>query len=439
MKKDSFIIGGLGGTKKKLSGTIPVYGAKNVILKVMASSILFDGPITLTNSPQIEDVKRMGELLTDMGAYVSFPRTNEIVIDTRTIKSGKLPEEIAGKFRASIVTTGPLVARFGKTSFPFPGGCVIGERPFDVFLSAYEALGSKVSQRKDIFTITARRLKGTDIFFRVPSVTGTETVMMAAVLARGKTVLRNCAMEPEIQSLAEFLNKHGAKIKGAGTHTITIEGRDGELLHAKRPQPVYKAIPDRIETASFMILGALTGEKLTISNCNPEHVQSVTNALEQIGVDIQVHPNSITVSSKNIKRYKAIDIKTHEYPGFPTDAQSPMVILLTQCTGQSTIFETMYEGRLNYMYDLQCMDAHVRELDAHRAEINGPRDLRGRELDGPDLRTGFAFIIAGIIARGTSIINNVYYVDRGYADVELRLKNIGVDIVRVTVPGTEKT
>jgi len=431
MNKDSFVINGIGGTRKKLIGEIPVYGAKNAILKVMAGSLLFDGPITMTNSPLIADVERMGELLTEMGGYVSFPRKHEIVIDTREIADGKLPADIAGKFRSSIVCTGPLLSRFGKVTFPFPGGCVIGERPFDVFLSAYEALGAKVSQRGETFTISARKLTGADIFFKVPSVTGTETIMMAATLAHGTTVLENCAMEPEIESLANFLNKHGAKIKGAGTSTITIEGRAGQLLDAKRPQPVYEAIPDRIETASFLILGALAAKSLKITGCNPKHVQSTIGLLQEAGVQVKVNTVSIEVSNKNIKKYKAVDVKTHEYPGFPTDAQSPMTILLTQCEGQSNIFETIYEGRLNYLYDLKRMGAKVKELDSHRAEIYGARALKGRELDGPDLRTGFAFIIAGIIATGKSTINNVYYVDRGYADVEKRLANIGVDITRI--------
>ena len=335
--------------------------------------------------------------------------------------------------RGSIALTGPLLARYGKVSFPHPGGCVIGERPIDIYLNAFEKMGAKVTEKNGMYVISvgkSKKLKGTEIFFPKISHVATETIMLAAVLAKGKTVLKNCALEPEIKDIADFLNSCGAKIKGAGTSTIEITGTS--LLKAGKK--VYKTLPDRIEAGSFLILGALASDDLEITNCNPEHIEALINILKESGVPIEEKRNSVTIKGngkiKN-KDFKCIDIKTHEYPGFPTDLQSPMAIYLTQVNGSSLLFETIFEGRLNYTNDLVEMGADITMWDPHRVMIKGPKQLKGKELVGPDLRAEFAFFMAAIVATGESVINNVRYIDRGYERIEERLGGIGVDIIRI--------
>jgi UDP-N-acetylglucosamine 1-carboxyvinyltransferase len=426
--KEKFIIQGLSG-EKKLSGEIVVNGAKNAVLKAMAASLLFSDELVLKNVPDIEDVLRMEELLEALGVHVEKNK------DTRKLTCGKkilpdMPADISKRFRASIVASGPLLARLGKISFPHPGGCVIGARPIDLFLEGFQKMGAVIQEKDGAYIIEAKKgLRGTDIFFRNQSVTATETFMMAALLAKGKTVLRNCAMEPEIVSLAEFLIECGAKIKGIGTTTLEIVG--GAKLQAKGK--AYQTPPDRMETGSFLILGALAAKDLLIKNCDPEHVQSLLEMLEYSGVKIEVGKKSIRVlggSYKNTK-LRALQVKTHEYPGFPTDIQSPMTVFLTQTVGESHVFETIFEGRLNYVSELVRMGADITMWDANRVMVKGMTPLKGRELESPDIRTGYAFVIAGIIAHGETVIHNVYYIDRGYATIEKRLQKIGVQIVRV--------
>lgn len=426
--KEKFIIQGLGG-EKALSGEISVNGAKNAVLKAMAASFLFADEVVLKNVPDIEDVSRMEELLEALGVEVEKNK------DTRKLKCGKnilsgMPTEISKRFRASIVVSGPLLARLGKISFPHPGGCVIGARPIDLFLEGFQKMGATVQEKDGAYFVEAKNgLKGTEIFFRNQSVGATETFMMAAVLAKGKTVLKNCAMEPEITSLAEFLIACGAKIKGAGTTTIEVVG--GAKLRACGK--AYQTPPDRLETGSFLILGALAAKDLLIKNCEPEHISALLEMLQYAGVKLEVGKKSVRVLGNDFSNadLRALNVKTHEYPGFSTDLQSPMVVLLTQALGESLVFETIFEGRLNYTAELVRMGADITMWDANRVMIKGPMPLKGRELESPDIRTGYAFVIAGIIARGETVIHNVYYIDRGYAMIEKRLQNIGVQITRV--------
>lgn len=426
--KDSFVINGLGG-RKILTGEVSIKGAKNAILKVLAASILFKDEVTVTNVPEIEDVKRAFEVLVELGAKVTKINFDTFKVDTTGINKTDISVDISKRMRSSIVFTGPLLARFGKVSFPYPGGCVIGKRPIDVFLSGFQKLGAEIKLDNDIYQIKiiGKKLKGTENFFRLQSPTGTETLMMAAVLAQGKTVLKNCALEPEILSLANFLNECGAKITGMGTPTITIEG--GSLLSGKNK--IYHTMPDRIEAGSFVILGALCAKDLTIKNCLPEHIESLINTLQSAGVNIEVGKNKIRVRSSNDRKNMALEIKTHEYPGFVTDLQAPMSIFLTQLDGESFIFETIYEGRLNYLETLAFMGAKVKILDSHRAIIYGKTALKGREMESPDLRAGLAYLLAAIVAEGQSIVHNAYYVDRGYENIEGRLSKLGVDIKRI--------
>jgi UDP-N-acetylglucosamine 1-carboxyvinyltransferase len=430
--KDKFKIKGLNG-KKTLSGKIRVNGAKNAILKVMASSVLFTDGFKMSNIPDIEDIKRMGELLNFLGANIKKIKDKEYIIDSSKIKETDLDREISEKMRGSIVLTGPLLARFGEVSFPVPGGCVIGARPIDFFVDGFEKMGAETEFKNNRYYIKTKKgkLKGALIFFKTPSVTATETFMMAGVLAEGKTVLKNVALEPEIKNLADFLISCGAKIKGAGTSTIEIQG--GKLLRGKNK--IYKAMPDRIETGSFLILGALCADNLEITHCNPEDIELLIYILKESGVPIEINKDTIKIKGnakiKN-KDFKGVNIKTKEYPGFPTDLQAPMVMFLTQATGDSLVFETIFEGRLNFVEDINRMGANILLMDPHRALIKGPTSLRGREVESPDLRGGLAFIIGGILAKGESIIDNVYLIDRGYERIEERLRDIGADIERIS-------
>ncbi len=429
--KEKFLIKGLGG-KKKLKGEISVRGSKNAVLPAMASSLLFKDDVSFSNVPVIEDVFRMIELMEELGGKISRNDNRAFKINTNSIKKFDLESDIAKKMRASIILSGPLLARFGKVSFPYPGGCVIGTRPIDLFLEGFQKMGAKVSEKSDRYHIRAPKegLKGAEIFFKVQSVTATESFILAGVLAKGKTVLKNCAMEPEVKSIADFLESCGAKIKGAGTPTIEIQG--GGLLSAKGKK--YKTIPDRLEAGSFLILGAMCADNLLIKDCNPSDLEILIEALRQSGVKIEAGNSTIKISGNSKHKnssFKALNIKTHEYPGFPTDLQAPMTVFLTQVSGESVIFETIFEGRLNYTEDLVKMGADIVMWDSHRVQVKGPAKLRGREVDGPDIRAGLAFVLAGIVAKGKSVINNAYYIDRGYERIEERLRDIGVDIKRI--------
>jgi len=430
VKQEIFKIKGLDG-RKTLKGSIQVGGAKNAALKAFASSLLFGDEIILKNVPNIEDVSRMVDILSSLGVRIVKKKSNSFVCSAGNFKEVTLENSLAKRLRASIVLTGPLLARKGKVSFPHPGGCVIGARPIDLFLDGFKKMSARVSEKNGQYHIMAPsgKLKGAEIFFKNQSVTGTETFMMAAVLAQGKTVIKNAAMEPEIANLAEFLNKCGANIKGAGTHTIEIFGTNGKLLSSRGKS--YTTLPDRIEAGSFLILAALAGKNITIKNCNPEHMESLIGILRDNGASIKTEKNSIMVLGDSNKKLKAVDIKTHEYPGFPTDLQAPMTVLLTQSDGESMVFETIFEGRLSYVEELARMGAQIKMMDPHRVLVHGPTPLKGKDLESPDLRAGLAFIIAGVVAKGQSLIHNVYNIDRGYEKVEERLRGLGVDIERV--------
>ncbi|MBI5400959.1 MAG: UDP-N-acetylglucosamine 1-carboxyvinyltransferase [Candidatus Yonathbacteria bacterium] len=425
---NTLIVKGFGG-ERKLHGTIKVTGAKNAALKAIAATVLFRDTVTLTNIPEINDIERMFELLKDMGAEVVKTKLGTYATSIPRGFSSDLSPAIAKRMRASIVVAGPVLARYGKVSFPHPGGCVIGARPLDLFVSGFEKMGATVTIKEDTYAFEAKGgLKGAEFFCKNQSVTVTETFMMAGVLAKGTTTIKNAAMEPEIAELANFLNKCGAKISGAGTPTITIKG--GKLLTGKGSS--YKTMPDRIEAGSFLVLGALSARELHITNCNPLHLESPIEILRRAGVAIETKKNEIIVRAPS--HLKPIDIKTHEYPGFPTDLQAPMTVLLTQADGESTVFETIFEGRLNYTEALAGMGAQITMMDPHRVLVRGKSELHGRKLESPDLRAGLAFVIAAIIAKGESVIHNVdTTIDRGYEDVEHRLQRIGVGIERVSI------
>lgn len=432
MKNDTFLIKGL-GNNKTLNGEIKVNGAKNAVLKAMASSILFSDSVSIENVPNTEDVNKMLTLLKQIGAKIR-QKGNRLSIDTKDIVSTDLNHEIAQSMRASVVLTGPILGRFGKVTFPSPGGCVIGPRPIDLFINAYEKMGAKVELKNDKYfmSVPKGKLKGAEIFFNIQTVGGTETLMMAAVLAEGKTILKNCAMEPEIVSIAEYLNSCGAQIRGAGTTTIEIIG--GKLLQSKGKS--YTTIPDRIEAGSFLILGALCANNLKITNCNPSHLEVTINILKEAGVPISITKDTIEIKDNGkIKNstFKSFNIRTHEYPGFPTDLQPLIATFLTQSSGKGLVFETIYEDRFKFIQNLMRLGANITSMNSREILIHGNVELKNNTnkiLDAYDIRAGFATVISALLAKGDSIIENVYYIDRGYENLEKRLNTIGANIKR---------
>lgn len=411
------IIGG-----KKLNGEIEVKGAKNAALKAVAAALLSKEKWTITNFPFIEDTNRILEMIEDLGVKVAR-RKNKVEIEARTIKKNNLDEDLTKKLRASIILAGPMLARTGRVEMYHPGGCVIGKRPIDMFLDGFKKMGAKLKQREDEFVLSAEGLEGARIFFPKISVTGTETMMMTAVLARGETILENAAMEPEIPMLAEFLNKCGAKIRGAGTPTIRIKGvkkiGGGKL----------DLIPDRIETGTFAILGALAGGKIRIKKCNPDHIRALLVNLEKAGVRIKEKKKELTVEGTG--KLRPVNLTTHEYPGFATDLQPPFTLLMTQAKGTSLIHDSIFDGRLMFTEALNLMGANVIMNDPHRVTVNGPAKLHGRKIASPDLRAGITLVMAGLIAKGKTRIENIYQIDRGYEKIEERLKKLGADIRRI--------
>lgn len=456
---DRFFIRGLAGTRE-LAGTIPVSGAKNAALKVMASALLFRDEVRMENVPEIEDVKRMSDLLADLGCKVApgmqtstrrgLKRGSPAFVKASvgghrlTIRCSdklrtELSPDISKRMRSSIVLAGPLLARFGEVSLPHPGGCVIGERPIDFFIDGFRALGATFTvggapnAKMYRFRVRGGKLRGAHIFLKNPSVTATETFLMAAVLAEGTTTIENAAIEPEIADLAAFLNRSGARIEGVGTSQLRIRGLAGSALLRARGA-VYTTMPDRIEAGSFIILGALCAKKLRVEGCEPRHLGALLDALSSAGVSLEVGKRHVTVRSTASRppRFRAVNIKTHEYPGFPTDLQAPMTVFLTQASGESLVFETIFEGRLNYAEALTGMGADITPMDPHRILVKGPAALRGKKLESPDLRAGLAFIIAAAAARGSSYIHNVYNIDRGYERIEERLSRVGLHIRRLS-------
>ncbi len=427
---ERFIVQGLEG-KRTLEGELQVLGAKNAVLPLLASAILFKDGIELSNVPLNEDVKRISEILEKMGVVVTVSNPGKLSINTKSIdEKGTIDRELAKKIRASIFLSGPALARFGRVTFPKPGGCVIGARPIDLFIENYEKMGATITTEGDEYVVTTDgKLKGCHIFFPLQSVSATETFLMAAVLAKGKTILENVACEPEVVALAEYLNACGAKIEGAGSSTITITGTG--LLSSKGE--IAQVIPDRIEAASFLILGALSAKQLKITHCRPSDMRVVIELLRKAGVDIEEGKNSLTVRNNPDKptQYQGFSFRTHEYPGVPTDIQPQLATFLTQAVGESPVFETIFEGRLNYTTELVRMGANILICDPHRAIVKGPTPLEAEQIDAPDIRAGFAYIIAALLAKGYTTIRNIYYIDRGHEAIESRLQAIGVDIRRV--------
>ncbi|OGZ32125.1 MAG: UDP-N-acetylglucosamine 1-carboxyvinyltransferase [Candidatus Niyogibacteria bacterium RIFCSPLOWO2_12_FULL_41_13] len=419
--------------KNPLQGEIEVRGSKNAVLKVFASSILFNKPILVKNAPLVSDVFKMGDLIKGLGGKIERQGERTFKIFGNKTDSFSLDKEISKHLRSSIVLLGPLLARFKKVNFVYPGGCVIGKRPIDFFLNGFSKMGAKIKENGESFAMSTKELKGAEIFFRERSVTATEALMMAAVSAKGKTILRNAAQEPEVKHLADFLADSGARIKGAGTSVIEIEGFGDKIFKGLNPREEKREFmtpSDRIEAGSFAVLGALLGKNLVIRKIIPEELSSVLACFDQIGIRYELGKNWLRISKAD--KIAGLNLKTEPYPGFPTDLQPIFAVLLTQAKGESLIFETVFEGRLEYINELNRMGAKIMLCDPHRIIINGPTSLKGREMESPDLRAGLAFTLSALIAEGKSVIHNIEHIDRGYEKIDERLQKIGAKIKRIS-------
>lgn len=416
-----FVING----DKKLGGSIAVNGSKNAALKLLSGALLSRGPVRLNNIPDVADVRNMIELMRDLGSHVSY-ENHTCTIKPSQLVTSELNTEIAKRLRASIMLVPPVLLQKGEVSFPHPGGCVIGERPIDLFLDGYRSFGATVVHTQKTYTVMGNNLHSARFVFPVISVQGTESLMMLASKVPGTSTLINAACEPDIVTLANFLNSCGAQIMGAGTPTIQIEGS----ANWPEKEAVFSNMPDRIEAGSFIILGIAASADLEITNVEPSHLEVPLAYLRAMGANLIVGTDTIRVMPNG--SFSPAHIKTHEYPGFPTDLQSPMVVLMTQATGQSIIHETIFEGRLAWTEELKRMGANILNVDNFRVAVTGPTPLRGRTAESLDIRAGMAYLIAGLIAQGTSVVNGIEKIDRGYERIEERLKTLGADIQRVS-------
>ena len=408
-----------------LKGRVSISGAKNSALPCMAAAILTADTITLHNIPYVRDIITMRRLLEDIGAHVLTPELRTHKISAANIEVMTAPYELVKTMRASVLALGPLLSRFGKARVSLPGGCAIGARPIDLHLAAFTKMGAEVFLEAGDVVARAPEggLTGGEIQFEKISVTATENVMMAAALARGKTVIHNAAREPEVRDLAELLNKMGGRVRGAGTPKIEIEGVE-RLSGAQ-----HTIIPDRIETGTFIIAGAITKGDLEIRDCNPEHCNRIIGKLRDVGVEIEeINQSTLRVTAG--KTIRAGDLRTEEYPGFATDMQAQYMTLMTQANGRSEIMETIFENRFMHASELQRMGARI-QVSHDKAVVEGPTKLIGARVQASDLRASASLVLAGLIAEGETTIDRVYHIDRGYEKIETKLKALGADIERV--------
>lgn len=403
---------------KKAEGEVTISGSKNASLPIIAASILNQGKTTLYNVPQIHDTQMMYEILRKLGAEV-VKKKNKVIIDTSKITKYEIPEELMRQMRSSVIFVGALVGRYGKVTFSYPGGCDIGTRPIDLHLKAFEKLGININKNYGNITCTCDRIVGEKIDLDFPSVGATENAILAAVLAEGKTTITNSAREPEIIDLQNLLNKMGAKIKGAGTDVIEIEG-------VKKLKDVsYNVMPDRIETGTFLCMAAMTGGNIKVKGVNQAHITPVIYKLEETGCKFDIEKNEIEIRAP--KRLKAVDIKTMPYPGFPTDMQSIFATSLTIAKGTSMIVENLFENRYRYTQELIRMGARI-TVEGKTAVVKGVRRLYGAKVKATDLRGGAALVMAGMVAKGETRIENIEYILRGYEKFDQKLRNLGIDI-----------
>ena len=416
---DKFVV--KGGTP--LRGEIATGGAKNSALPTLAATLLTDQPVILQRIPRVRDVRTMQRLLVDIGATAEVDGES-VRIQVRVVRSPEAPYELVKTMRASSLVLGPLVARAGRARVSLPGGCAIGARPINLHLAGLEQLGAQIQQAHGyVEAVAPQGLRGASIRFERITVTGTEDLLMAAVLARGETVLDNAAREPEVTDLAALLGKMGAKIEGAGTSTIRIEGVP--QLHGAE----HSIIPDRIEAGTFLVAGAITGGDLTITGCIPEHNGALITKLQAAGAQVtEVNASALRVRTAN--GLKSVDVTTEEYPGFPTDLQAQYMALMTQAEGIAIINETIFENRFMHAQEMARMGANIR-LEGHQAIVAGRKELTGAGVIASDLRASASLVLAALVARGETVIDRVYHIDRGYDKIEGKLAGVGAQIRRI--------
>lgn len=405
---------------KPLHGDVQISGAKNAALPVLASALLTEGTNTFHNVPDLMDIKTIKKLLASMGAQIDGEETVQINVDK--ITSHTAPYDLVKTMRASILVLGPLVARAGRARVSLPGGCAIGARPVNLHIKALEALGAEVELESGYIEARAKKLKGADIYFDLPTVTGTENVMMAATLAEGTTVLNNAACEPEIVNLADVLKGMGAKISGAGSDVITIEG-----VTSLKPTEA-SIIPDRIEAGTFMIAAGMTRGEINVIGCNPHHLEALITKLRDTGMKISPIKNGVKVSAG--KKINSVDIKTLPYPGFATDLQAQMMAYMTIGGGLSVISETVFENRFMHVSELLRMGADI-VIQGGNAIVRGVPKLRGAQTMATDLRASASLVLAALVAEGATEISRVYHIDRGYQTIEKKFSALGADIKRI--------
>ncbi len=406
---------------RKLSGEVSISGAKNAALPIIAAGLLCDGEHRIRNVPSLADVRTLGRILQHMG--VAFASTDhEIILDPSKVSEPEAPYDLVRTMRASVLVLGPLVARFGRARVSLPGGCAIGARPVNLHIAGLEKMGAKVAIEHGYIVAEAKRLRGAQIYFDIVTVTGTENLLMAAVLADGETVLENAAREPEVVDLANALIAMGARIEGAGTDVIRVRG-------VERLRPLdHTVVPDRIETGTFVIAAAITGGNVTIRSCRPEHIDALLSKVSEAGAAVSVGEGSITVTGESPIR--PVNVKTLPYPGFPTDMQAQFMSLMTLAQGTSIINETIFENRFTHVAELRRMGADIQH-DGRTAVVKGVPRLSGAPVMATDLRASASLILAGLAAEGTTVVSRIYHLDRGYENIEGKLSALGADIKRV--------
>jgi len=406
-----------------LDGEVRISGAKNAALPILAGALLADGPVTIGNVPHLQDVTTMINLLGRMGASVTVDERMRVEVDPRTTKETFAPYELVKTMRAAILVLGPLVARYGSADVSLPGGCAIGARPVNIHVAGLQAMGAEVHIENGYIKARAGRLKGARIVLETVTVTGTENLMMAAALAEGRTILENAAREPEIVDLAQFLNAMGAKVSGQGTDTIVIDGV--ESLHGAS----YQVLPDRIEAGTYLVAGAITSGRVRARGAVAEHLDAVLAKLEEAGATVTRGDGFIEVDMRD-RRPRAVDIRTAPHPGFPTDMQAQFAALNTVAEGVGTIVETIFENRFMHMLEMRRMGAEIR-LEGNTAIIKGVPRLTAAPVMATDLRASASLVLAGLVAEGTTEIERIYHIDRGYECIEEKLQGLGAQIRRI--------
>ncbi|MGM0515987.1 MAG: UDP-N-acetylglucosamine 1-carboxyvinyltransferase [Pseudomonadota bacterium] len=406
-----------------IQGEIRISGAKNAVLPMMAASLLADSPVTIENVPHLQDVTTTMELLGRMGATLTVGDQMSVEIDTTTVDTLEAPYDLVRTMRASILVLGPMLARFKKARVSLPGGCAIGTRPVDIHLQGLEALGADVRVEGGYIETSAEQLVGARIVLDQVTVTGTENLMMAAVFARGETVLENAAREPEVVDLARFLNAMGADVRGAGSDVIRIHGV--ERLTGVR----YRVLPDRIETGTYLVAAAMTRGSILVRDTRPDLLDAVLAKLEQAGADIETGEDWIRLDMHG-RRPKAVDIRTAPHPGFPTDMQAQFVAMNAVAEGTGTVVETIFENRFMHVQEIQRMGADI-HIEGNTAVIRGVEALSGAPIMATDLRASASLVLAGLVARGETVVNRIYHIDRGYESIEEKLSRLGANIQRI--------